>query len=178
MKTVDVAIIGGGVMGASKFYALTYTTAERVILLEKYADAGLVTSNMRNNSQTLHRGEIETNFTLEKALHVRQLADHTKRYLEQHDPEGLMHSAYQKMVIGVGTEEVSGLEARFREFSPHYPNMRYLGFDEIGELEPNVTRGRTSRELSAIYSAEGFAVDYGATAQSFRGCCKIKCQIS
>jgi len=167
MAGVDVAVIGGGVKGAADFYALTYTNVGSVVLIEKYGAPGLVNSNMMNNSQTLHIGDIETNFSLAKALAVRHLAEHTKAYLDRFDDSGALHSVYHKMVLGVGRKEMGVLKARFEQFRQHYPHLQYLGFEAIAELEPKVTEGRESRGISAIFSPRGYAVDYGRLAKSF-----------
>ena len=64
----DVLIIGGGVVGTALLYTLSkYTDVKKVGLIEKYSDFGLVNSASYNNSQTLHFGDIETNYSFEKA---------------------------------------------------------------------------------------------------------------
>ncbi len=166
MTTYDFAIVGGGLKGAAGFFACTYTNARNVVLIEQYGNAGLVNSNMLMNSQTLHDGSIETNYEPERALRVKRLSELTRIYLDRYDASGAMHSEYHKMVIGVGQEEAAFLEWRFSQIREFYENIELIGFDKIGELEPKVVEGRSSRELKAVYSSKGKAVDYGMLAQS------------
>ena len=62
-NSYDVAIIGAGISGSALFYALThYTDLKRVVLLEKYEAPATLSSSGNNNSQTIHSGDIETNY--------------------------------------------------------------------------------------------------------------------
>lgn len=72
----DVIIIGGGVSGTALLYTLSkYSNVRSIGLIEKYSDFGLVNTASTMNSQTLHFGDIETNYTLEKARKVKRSAD-------------------------------------------------------------------------------------------------------
>jgi len=67
----QVAIIGGGVCGTALLYLLSeYSDIDDIVLIEKYDAIATVNSHGRNNSQTLHCGDIETNYTIEKASTV------------------------------------------------------------------------------------------------------------
>ena len=71
----QVVIIGAGVSGSALLYlAARYTDIGRIGVIEKYAAPARVNSLSSNNSQTLHCGDIETNYTLEKALKVQRAA--------------------------------------------------------------------------------------------------------
>ena len=79
----DILIVGGGVSGAALLYTLSkYTNVKNIGLIEKYSDFGLVNSASTMNSQTLHFGDIETNYTIEKAKKVKRSADMVMKYLE------------------------------------------------------------------------------------------------
>ena len=81
----DVAIIGGGITGTALAYILSkYTTIKKIVLIEKCSSIAQVNSRTSSNSQTLHFGDIETNYTKEKAVIVRDGAQMVKRFVEQH----------------------------------------------------------------------------------------------
>jgi malate dehydrogenase (quinone) len=167
----DLVIVGGGISGASLLYTTAkFTDIDRIALVEKEDEIAAVNSHRSNNSQTLHFGDIETNYTLEKAEEVKEGAELLAGYLENVDPEREMHSKRSKMVLAVGEEEVQKLEARYHEegFGDLFPKLEAIGREEIAEIEPNVVKGRDpDTEMLALQTPDGYVVDYGATAKSF-----------
>ncbi len=163
----DVVLVGGGVTGTALLYTLArYTNAQRILLVERRVGVAMVNSRSDNNSQTMHSGEIETNFTLAKALRVRAGADLLAAYIERHAPDVCLR--LPKMVIGVGDKETAGLAQRYQTFRPHFPHLRLLGREAIAETEPRVVEGRDAAEpLNALYSDHGYAVDYRRLSESF-----------
>lgn len=112
-NTYDIAIIGGGVCGTALLYTLSnYTNVESVALIEKNAAVALVNSHKNSNSQTLHFGDIETNYTLEKACKVNRAATLVKNYLLKNDRDRNIYTKYHKMVLAVGSEQVAKLKNR------------------------------------------------------------------
>jgi malate dehydrogenase (quinone) len=78
----EVAIIGGGISGTALLYSLSnYTNINRIVLIEKHKEVALLNSHKNSNSQTLHFGDIETNYTLEKAQIVKSAANLVKNYI-------------------------------------------------------------------------------------------------
>ena len=78
----DVIIVGGGITGASLLYMLSrYTDAKRILLLEKFDSFAALNSNSINNAQTLHFGDIETNYSLEKSRETKEEAEIVLKYL-------------------------------------------------------------------------------------------------
>ena len=62
----DLLIIGCGVSGSALLYlASKYSDIQQIAVIEKYAAPSRVNSLSSNNSQTLHCGDIETNYTLD-----------------------------------------------------------------------------------------------------------------
>ena len=167
----DLVIVGGGISGASLLYTTAkFTDIDSIALIEKEPEIGAINTHHTNNSQTLHFGDIETNYTLEKAEEVKEGAELLAGYLENHDPDREMHAKRSKMVLGVGDEEVESLEQRYEEegFGDLFPKLRPIEREEIAELEPKVVEGRDpDTEMLALQTPDGYVVDYGATAGSF-----------
>jgi malate dehydrogenase (quinone) len=170
MKQIDVAIIGGGISGTALLYELARRgDTSRVVLLEKYPDLAAVNSHGRNNSQTLHCGDIETNYTLEKALQVQQTAQLVVDYamsLPEAEQQKLIYK-YPKMVLGVGEQECAQLVERFDTFSHHFPDMELSESDAIATLEPKLVEGRQERIVALATRDHYSAVDFQRLALSF-----------
>ncbi|HEX9802552.1 MAG TPA: FAD-dependent oxidoreductase [Gammaproteobacteria bacterium] len=165
---VDVAIVGGGISGTALLYLLArYTDLSRIALIEKYPAVATVNSHGRNNSQTLHCGDIETNYTLEKALQVQQTAQMVVRYAQALPERERLLFKFPKMVLGVGARECNELRERFARFSPHYPGMRLLERQHIAEVEPALTEGRTEEVVALATQDAISAADFNALAHSF-----------
>jgi malate dehydrogenase (quinone) len=168
----DVLIVGGGVVGTALLYTLSkYTDIKNIGLIEKYSDFGLVNSAPTKNSQTLHFGDIETNYTFEKAKSVKLMADMVMKYLENEKPadnEIKIFSKYSKMVLAVGKAQVDDLSKRFLSFSQLFPNLRVIDKDEIGKIEPRVVEGRDpDQEILALVTEDGYTVDFKRLCHSF-----------
>mgnify|MGYP006285995639 FL=1 len=166
----DLVVVGGGISGASVLYALAkFTDVEQVALFEKEPTIGAINTAREHNSQTLHFGDIETNYSLEKARSVKTGAETLAGYLEATDPERTMYDRRSKMVIAVGDQEVKRLERRYEEkgFGDLYPKLELIGRERIAALEPAVVEGRDPDvPLRALYTPDGYVVDYGETARS------------
>ena len=166
--THDVIIIGGGVSGTALLYLLAqYTDINDIVLFEKYGTIASVNSHGRNNSQTLHCGDIETNYTLDKARQVQTTANMVSRYVEQLKNKDDIQYKYSKMVIGVGDKEVAQLRERFQQFSAYYPKMQLLERDEINKIEPAVVEGRKESIVALAVVDDYTAVNFQALSESF-----------
>lgn len=164
----DVIIIGGGVSGTALLYMLAkYTDLRNITLLEKYSTLASVNSHGRNNSQTLHCGDIETNYSLEKAIQVKASAAMVERYATSHPSRDRLLYRYSKMVLGVGAHECEGLAERYEKFLPHFPTLQLFDGKTISEIEPNVTRGRQEQILALGIRDEYSAVNFQLLSQSF-----------
>ena len=168
----DVLIVGGGVVGTALLYTISkYTDIKKICLIEKYSDFGLVNSASYNNSQTLHFGDIETNYSLDKARSVKRMADMVMKYVESEKPNSSdkkIFSKYSKMVLAVGTSQVKELKERYMPFSELFPKLRMIGRDEIGKIEPRVLEGRDpGQEILALVTEDGYTIDYKRLCHSF-----------
>ena len=168
----EVLIVGGGVVGTALLYTLSkYTDIKSIGLIEKYSDFGLVNFASYNNSQTLHFGDIETNYSIDKAKSVKRMADMVMKYLEseKNNPTGKkIFSKYSKMVLAVGANQVKELKQRYPAFSELFPKLRMIERDEIGKIEPRVVEGRDpGQEILALVTEDGYTVDYKRLCHSF-----------
>lgn len=135
----DVAIIGGGISGSAAFYTLSaYTDISKVVLIEKCDKLAQVSSNAKANSQTIHDGSIETNYTAQKAKKVKIAADKVKHYALN---KGLQNKAIfkmQKLAIGIGEQECEYMKNRHSEFSEIFEGLTFFNKDEIKKIEPKI----------------------------------------
>ena len=168
-NTYEVVIIGGGVCGTALLYTLSnYTNVKSIALIEKEADIALVNSFTNSNSQTLHFGDIETNYTLNKAQKVNEGASLVKNYLLTKDRQQQIYTKYHKMVLGVGREQVDKLKDRYQKFKQLFPDLKLLNRTEIAEKEPKVlVRRDPDEEIIALFTDEGYTVDFNRLAKSF-----------
>jgi malate dehydrogenase (quinone) len=173
-QVYDVVVVGGGVAGTALLYALaTFTDLKRVALVEKYTQVASVNSKATNNSQTIHCGDIETNYSLEKALKVRRSAQMLVRYASELPAAQRDRIIYRfpKMVIGVGQDECQRLRQRYETFKPHFGGMQLLEKSQIAEIEPKVVMMNGQERPEALVAIailnEYTAVNYGTLAQSF-----------
>jgi malate dehydrogenase (quinone) len=172
IPSYEVLIVGGGVVGTALLYTLSnYTDIKRIGLIEKYSDFGLVNSASYNNSQTLHFGDIETNYTIDKAKSVKRMADMVMKYLESekiNSPDRKLFSKYSKMVLAVGTGQVNELKKRYPAFSELFPKLKMIERDEIGKIEPRILEGRDpGQEILALVTEDGYTVDFKRLCHSF-----------
>ena len=167
--TYEVAIVGGGVCGTALLYTLSnYTNIKSIVAIEKEADVASINSHTNSNSQTLHFGDIETNYTLEKAKKVNEGATLVKNYLLTKDREQKIYTKYHKMVLGVGAEQANKLKNRYQQFKQLFPDLRLLDRAEIAAKEPKILAGRkANEEIIALFTEEGYAVDFNLLAKSF-----------
>lgn len=164
LQICDVAVIGGGITGAAVLYVLSrYTNLSKLALLEKGSSLAQVNSHARMNSQTLHFGDIETNYSLEKAAKVKREASLLASFLERRAPEAYLPG--HKMVLAVGKKEVAELGKRFLQFRKTFPSLKKLSREDIAAIEPKVVEGRDfSEPIEALFSEKGFTVDYEKAA--------------
>jgi malate dehydrogenase (quinone) len=168
----QVAIVGGGVCGSALLYLLAeYTDINDVILIEKYDAVAKVNSHGRNNSQTLHCGDIETNYSLEKASKVKSAAEMVVNYTELLENRDEVIFKYPKMVLAVGEKECDQLRARFETFRERFPTLQLLEKKQIADIEPNVVLidGELRPEPCVALTVldEYSAVDFNKLAESF-----------
>lgn len=167
----DVVIIGGGITGTSLLYAISeYSDIKSVLLLEKYDGLARLNSNSRNNAQTLHFGDVETNYTPQTAKRTKEAAELVLRYTDSlPDAERRrIIQRCQKMVLASGDFELGILEKTYKSIRPLFPGLKRVGRKQLAALEPNVVKGRDKDdEIAALLSDNGHMVDFGRLTKSF-----------
>ncbi len=161
----DMIIIGDGVGGTSLAYLVAgFTSMNRILILDKRNGIAEGNSHYSQNSQTLHTGDIETNYNLEKSTEVSFATAITEKYLRVFAPGAFRVDG--KMVIAVGKKEVAELRLRFEKIKHLYPKLRLIEREEIRELEPKVMLGRRADvEICALHT-EGLTVNFQKLAES------------
>lgn len=171
-KIHQVAIVGGGVCGTALLYMLAdYTDLNDIVLIEKYNAVAKVNSHSRNNSQTIHCGDIETNYTLEKAIKVKAAAQMLVNFAMELENSGQVIFKFSKMVLGVGDKECRQLRERYDTFRDAFPNMKLLEKADIASIEPGVVMiNGTMRPEPCVALAvldDYSAVDYQRLSEAF-----------
>lgn len=171
-KIHQVAIVGGGVCGTALLYMLAdYTDLKDIVLIEKYDAVAKVNSHSRNNSQTIHCGDIETNYTLEKAIKVKAAAQMLVNFASALENTGQVIFKFPKMVLAVGDKECRQLRDRFNTFRDAFPNMKLLEKSDIAAIEPGVVMvNGTMRPEPCVALAvldDYSAVDYQRLSDAF-----------
>ncbi|ESS33806.1 FAD Malate-dehydrogenase (MDH-FAD) [Toxoplasma gondii VEG] len=171
----DVFIVGGGVTGTALLYELcTFTDLKKIGLVERRPSFAVVASCPRNNSQTIHCGDIETNYTVEKAKIVKRQADMLRNFATKLPPSerDLVVQKMQKMALAVGDTECEFMEKRYHVFKNLFTRMQFIDKKTIAEVEPRVgmknSHSMRSDSACAIFIPdEHSAVNYYHLAASF-----------
>ena len=167
-KTFETAIIGSGVAGSALLFTLArYTDMNNIIMFEKYDQPAMLNSSPKANSQTLHVGDIETNYTLEKAKTVSQNAAMISNYITHFGYEDEIGFRRNKMILAVGDEEIARLDARYDEFGELFPYFKKLDRDALSEQEPSITEGREESVMALGVDGQITTVDFGKLSDSF-----------
>ena len=173
-KHYEVIIIGGGITGSALAYVLAeFSGIKNIALLEKYEGLATLNSKASANSQTIHCGDIETNYDLQKATEVKRKADMIVKYCQKHGYENKFLFQGQKMALGVGESEVELIKDRFEKFKELYPYLQLFDKEELKKIEPKLVFDGRSEERAEDIIAMGVqsgvytTIDYGAMANSF-----------
>ncbi len=89
------------------FFTLAhYTDLNNIILFEKYDEVSQLNSNPKANSQTLHVGDIESNYTYEKAMRVKKASSMVSNYIQNSDEVGRAGFVKDKILLAVGEAKI------------------------------------------------------------------------
>ncbi len=168
MKHFEVLIVGGGISGAACFFTLArYTDVKSIGLVEKYDRIASLNSAPNANSQTIHCGDIETNYTFEKARAVRRTSAMIGRYAKKFGLGEKCVFGGQKMALGVGDAEVEFITKRCEQFKELYPYLEFFDRETLAKIEPVIVEGRKENIAAmGVRSGEFTTVDYNKFAIS------------
>ena len=171
MDRYDVVIVGGGVVGAALLYTLSnYTDIKKIALVEKRGSIASLNSDWTSNSQTLHFGDVETNYNEETARRTKEASKLILGYQKSENLYGSrMIKKCQKLLLAVGDEEIAYAEKWYKSFARRlYAGLDKIDAETVKKIEPNLLKGRDGSEKIAVYRSEtGYMVDYGRLARSF-----------
>ncbi|WP_434481305.1 FAD-dependent oxidoreductase [Sulfurovum zhangzhouensis] len=167
-KLFETAIIGSGVAGTSLLFTLArYTDIKDIIIFEKYEEVSLLNSNPKANSQTLHVGDIETNYTFEKAKKVKKASSMISNFIHHFGGVGEIGFIRNKMVLAVGTDEIKKLKRRFEEFKELYPYLELWDEEKLMQIEPMLLDGRTEPIMAMGASGQITTIDFKKLSERF-----------
>ncbi len=167
-RNYQVIIVGSGVTGSALTYLLAqYSSIDNIAVLDKYDSVAKVNSDAKYNSQTLHSGDIETNYSLEKAQQVYKASDLVRQYAVAQENTKEIIFQNSKMILGVGETEVDAIKKRHALFAKSFPYMQLMDEQDIAQMEPNVAKHRHQPIAALGVESDYCAVDFGNLARSF-----------
>ena len=157
-REFDVAVVGGGIVGAATAMALTETAGRSVVVIEK--EPAPAAHQTGNNSGVIHSGLYYKPGSL-KATNCAAGREELYRFCEAH---GIAHERCGKVVVAVDEAELPALaELERRGAANGLPGLRRVSVDEIRELEPHV------RAVAGLHVPTTGIVDYVAVTRAFAG---------
>jgi L-2-hydroxyglutarate oxidase len=153
--TVDVVVIGAGIVGLATAYALTRSApALSVTVLEK--ETAPARHQTGRNSGVIHSGIYYPPGSLKARFAIGGAAEMVK-FCAEHD---VPHDVTGKLIVATERSELPRLHALVQRGREHGIPVRELGPAQIAEREPHV------RGLAAIHVGTTGVCDFGAVARA------------
>ncbi|MGO2634413.1 MAG: malate:quinone oxidoreductase [Galactobacter sp.] len=179
--SLDVALVGGGIMSATLGTFLQQVEPTwSVGLFENLDRAGLESSDPWNNAGTGHSALCELNYAPaaadgsvdpKKSLGINEQFQLSRQFFSWavtndlvKDPQSFIHPL-PHMSFVIGEDHQRYLKTRYESLSanPLFASMEYTeDRDQIGEWTPLVGEGRTQKTLAASRVKDGTDVDFGS----------------
>ncbi|MCF7802774.1 MAG: L-2-hydroxyglutarate oxidase [Candidatus Marinimicrobia bacterium] len=155
-KTYDIAIIGGGIVGAATANQLTSQTSASVVILE--AEDHLAAHQTGNNSGVVHSGLYYKPGSL-KATTCTSGRKALYEFCEDYD---IPHDRCGKVVVATSEEEIPRLdELERRGRANGLQGIRRLSPEEIREYEPHVAG------VDGLHVPETGIVDFSKVTETY-----------
>ncbi len=154
MKTVDVVVVGGGIVGLATAYQITRRAPDRkVVVLEK--EAGLARHQTGRNSGVIHSGIYYKPGSL-KATNCRE----GKLALEEFcATEGVAYELCGKVIVAVDAAEIPALDRIHERGLANGVECTRIGPERLRELEPHAAG------VAALHVPGTGIVDYPGVCQ-------------
>ena len=153
--TQRIGVVGAGLVGLAVARRLAQTTEAEVIVFEK--ESAIAQHQSGHNSGVVHSGIYYKPGSL-KATLCRRGGELIKEFTAEH---GLEYRELGKVIVARDEAEVARLrDLQERAAGNGVPGVRWLGAEELHELEPHV------RGQAALHSPATAIVDYKAIAQA------------
>ncbi len=150
---VDVAIVGGGIVGlATAFQLLDARPDVRLAVLEK--EPVVASHQTGRNSGVIH----SPNTYAPGSPKARLCADGRREALDFADEHGIPHEICGELIVATTDAEVPRLDAIAERARANGVELRELGPDELREVEPEV------RGLRALHVPGTGIIDWGRFA--------------
>ncbi|PSB38366.1 malate dehydrogenase (quinone) [Aphanothece minutissima] len=182
LTTVDVTLVGAGIMGATLGTLLRQLQPDlRLLLVEGLPREAQESSSAWNNAGTGHAGNCELNYTpmaadgsisLAKALDINEAFDLSRQFWTHLVRDGALGSpgafiqGVPHMSFVLGEERRAYLRERHRRMAAHhcYAGMAYSeDHAQVAEWAPLLIEGRDpAQAIGATHIAAGTDVNFGA----------------
>ena len=156
MDTVEITIIGAGVIGLAVAACLSKKYRDNVIVLEKNDKFGQETSS--RNSEVIHAGIYYPTDSLKQKLCIEGINSLYKLCKK----ESIPHKQLGKIIIATQPSELTELEELFkRAISNGVAKLKLLNQREIDKLEPQ------TKAIAGIYSPRTGIIDSHSLMEYF-----------
>ena len=151
---VDVAVVGGGIVGLATAFALLKNNPKiKLVVLEKESEVGAHQTG--HNSGVIHSGL----YYKPGSLKAKNCLDGYAKLLQFCSENDIAHEVCGKVVVATSEAELSQLEMLYqRGVANGLTGIRKLSADEICEIETHC------RGVTGLFVPQTGIVDYGAMA--------------